>query len=312
MSNRSQVTAGFVKTVAVPFWRKRDARRSGQKKWEEHSTFGSMESVKARSHLRDQMSGGDEVRLLVTHETKWNQTHGCNHLGLRSAMGRTSRDHNQTGWENLTMPDRACLRGMSILPITISVSLRLKVLRSKSTCRSLCDHSGAHKIAWTCDLADRILIAQWSPLLIWSHRRDWALRRGADLWNILRETCFINISHATYLQPSAYWGNIFHAICCNLSIWINEKHDNKVWNCATFPHATQWVSWNIFQETYISCFIVCAVPLKYIDLLHHTNISYFMQHDSSNLFHWCAPYLRGKLSALFVIKRNTQLVSVWK
>ncbi len=29
-----------------------------------------------------------------------------------------------------------------------------------------------------------------------------------------------------------------------------------------------------------------------IDLLHHTNISYFMQHVSSNLFHWCAPRLK--------------------
>ncbi len=50
----------------------------------------------------------------------------------------------------------------------------------------------------------------------------------------------------------------------------------------------EWVSYNMFRETYVSCFIVCAFPLKFIDLLHHTNISYFMQHVSSNLFHRCA------------------------
>ncbi len=75
------------------------------------------------------------------------------------------------------------------------------------------------------------------------------------------ETCFINVLHATYfatyLQPSAHKGNIFHAICCNISIWIYEKHDNKVWCCATFPHSTQLISFMV------CCFILCTIPLKY-------------------------------------------------
>ncbi len=64
------------------------------------------------------------------------------------------------------------------------------------------------------------------------------LRHDTNLWNILHETCFINILHATYLQPSAHWGNIFHAICCNLSIWIDKKYDKNIWSCAIFPHTT--------------------------------------------------------------------------
>ncbi len=72
-------------------------------------------------------------------------------------------------------------------------------------------------------------------------REIYFLRR-AHLWNILHETCFVNILHATYLQLSAHKGNIFQAICCIPSIWINEKHNNNVRSCATFPHATQLIS----------------------------------------------------------------------
>ncbi len=94
-------------------------------------------------------------------------------------------------------------------------------------------------------------------------------RRCAHLWNILHETCFLNILHATYLQLSTHQGNIFQAICCILSIWINEKHNNNVRSYASFPHATQLIS----LMKHIASFTVCAVPLKYIDLLRHTNIS---------------------------------------
>ncbi len=96
------------------------------------------------------------------------------------------------------------------------------------------------------------------------------LRHRAHLWNILHETCFINILHAKYLQPSAHKGNIFHPLRCNLSIWIDKKHNNNVWSCATLPNSTQLIS---FMKYTSSCFKVCAVPLKYIDLLHRTNIS---------------------------------------
>ncbi len=44
---------------------------------------------------------------------------------------------------------------------------------------------------------------------------------------------------------------------------------------------SKWVSWNIFHKTYVSCFIVFVVPLQFIEMLHHTNSSYFMQFNSS-------------------------------
>ncbi len=71
----------------------------------------------------------------------------------------------------------------------------------------------------------------------------------------------------------------------------------------------------ILQETDVSCFIVCAVPLKYINLLHHTNISYFTQHVSSNFFHWCAPCLRGLYQDLHkkyegALAKNAELVKL--
>ncbi len=50
-----------------------------------------------------------------------------------------------------------------------------------------------------------------------------------------------------------------------------------------------YISWNI----YVSHFIVRAAPLKSIDLLHHTNVSYFMQHVSSNLFRTCVLHLKS-------------------
>ncbi len=86
---------------------------------------------------------------------------------------------------------------------------------------------------------------------------------------------------------------MLHEICCNLPCWINEKHEH-VWSCAILPYATQLIrfvkynSWNM----HFSCFIVCAVPLKFIDMLHHTNASYFMQHISSNLFRRCVLCLK--------------------
>ncbi len=81
---------------------------------------------------------------------------------------------------------------------------------------------------------------------------SFCIRGSAHLWNILHEICIINILHATCLQPSAHQGNIFHAVCRVLSIWINEKHDNNVRSCASFPRTMQlisfmkYISWNIF------------------------------------------------------------------
>ncbi len=51
---------------------------------------------------------------------------------------------------------------------------------------------------------------------------------------------------------------------------------------------------------------MCVVPLKYIDLLHHTNISYFTQHVSSNLFHCCAPLLKDACN-IFLLKNYRNL-----
>ncbi len=67
---------------------------------------------------------------------------------------------------------------------------------------------------------------------------------------------------------------------CLLSIdpFMQKSEERIIWHIRSF----------LWQRRYVSCFIVCTVQLKYIDLLHHTNISHFMQHVSSNLFHWCA------------------------
>ncbi len=68
-----------------------------------------------------------------------------------------------------------------------------------------------------------------------------------------------------------------HAIRCNISIWINEKHDNNNWSCATFPHATHLISFMKYISKNI-CFLFHSVRCSIEIYWFVASYKYFIFH----------------------------------
>ncbi len=126
-------------------------------------------------------------------------------------------------------------------------------------------------------------------------------------------------------------------------IWINEKHNNKVWSCTTFPHAAQLISFMkhnsrnipflfpslrcsieiywfvasykyfIFHAIYFKQFVslVCAAPIRQTLNL---SVCYLRTSESLNrlrsFMDWFVHYIHRKVCRYQVFNIITQYI--WK